>query len=42
MSPVSAAQRQTTVTGPSRIRIEQEMMTMRETDQWMCEQYRNC
>ncbi len=25
---------------PSRVRMEQEMMAMRETDQWMCEHYK--
>ena len=25
---------------PSRVRMEQEMMIMRETDQWMCEHYK--
>ncbi len=24
---------------PPAVRVQQEMMTMRETDQWMCEHY---
>ena len=34
-----AAKTATKPTLPSRVRMEQEMMVMRETDQWMCEHY---
>ncbi len=40
----SAKKANTTVqtpTLPSPVRMQQEMMIMRETDQWMCEHYKN-
>ncbi len=36
----SASKSTTTLTLPSRVRMEQEMIIMRETDQWMTEHYK--